>query len=302
MQNYYNVLGVNEKSTPEQIKKAFRKASLKNHPDRGGSKEEFQKINDAYQTLGDPDKKRQYDMQRNNPFMGNGNFNMNNGGPEEIFKMFFGRQGGMPFGFPGGPNVQVFQNGRPVNINSIRKPPPITKTIKITFEEAYQGINKPIEIERWIQTKGMKQVEKEKIYVTIPAGIDNQEIIILRNKGNVINENISGDIKIFINVTNDTDFVRDGLNLIYKKKITLKEALVGFKFDIKHVSGKTYCINNHNGKIITPQYTKIITNMGMRRERQHPAPPMVGNLIIVFDVVFPDELTKEQMKTISECL
>ena len=115
-------------------------------------------------------------------------------------------------------------------------------------------------------------------------------------------ENLSGDIKIFINVTNDTDFVRDGLNLIYKKKITLKEALVGFKFDIKHVSGKTYCINNNNGKIITPQYTKIITNMGMRRERQHPAPPMVGNLIIVFDVVFPNELTEEQMKTISECL
>ena len=108
--------------------------------------------------------------------------------------------------------------------------------------------------------------------------------------------------KIFINVTNDTDFVRDGLNLIYKKKITLKEALVGFKFDIKHVSGKTYCINNNNGKIITPQYTKVIRNMGMRRERQHPAPPMVGNLMIIFDVVFPDELTEEQMKTISECL
>ena len=301
MQNYYNVLGVDEKATPEQIKKAFRKASLKNHPDRGGNKEAFQKINDAYQTLGDPEKKRQYDIQRNNPFVGSNNFNMG-GGPEDIFKMFFGGQGGMPFGFPGGPNVQVFQNGRPVNINNMRKPSPITKTIKITFEEAYQGINKPVEIERWIQTKGMKQVEKEKIYVQIPAGIDNQEIIILRNKGNVINENLSGDIKIFINVTNDTDFVRDGLNLIYKKKITLKEALVGFKFDIKHVSGKTYCINNNNGKIITPQYSKIIKNMGMRRERPHPAPPMVGNLIIVFDVEFPDELTEEQMKTISECL
>ena len=91
MQNYYNVLGVDEKATPEQIKKAFRKASLKNHPDRGGSKEDFQKINDAYQTLGDPDKKRQYDMQRNNPFMGSNNFNMG-GGPEDIFKMFFGKR------------------------------------------------------------------------------------------------------------------------------------------------------------------------------------------------------------------
>ena len=42
--------------------------------------------------------------------------------------------------------------------------------------------------------------------------------------------------------------------------------------------------------------------MGMRREKQHPAPPIVGNLLIVFDVEFPSELTKEQMETISECL
>ena len=241
-------------------------------------------------------------MRRKNPFMNNNGFNMNNSAHEDIFKMFFGGQQGMPFGFPGGPNVQIFQNGRPVNLNQIRKPSPISKTINITLEEAYQGLNKPIEIERWIHTNGVKKVEKENIYVPIPAGIDNQEIIILQNKGNIINGNISGDIKIFINVTNTTKFVRDGLNLIYKKKISLKEALVGFKFELKHLSGKTYCINNNNGKVITPQYTKVIRNMGMRREKQHPAPPVVGNLLVVFDVEFPEKLTDEQIKKISECL
>lgn len=303
MQNYYKILGIDEKATQEQIKKAFRRSSLKNHPDRGGNKEEFQKINEAYQTLGDVNKKRHYDIQRKSPFMNNDGipFNMN-GSPDEIFKMFFGGQRGMPFGFPGGPNVQIFQNGRPININQMRKPTPISKTIGITLEEAYQGLNKPIEIERWIHANGIKKVEKEKLYVQIPAGIDNQEIIILKNKGNVIGENISGDIKIFINVTNNSKFVRDGLNLIYKKKISLKEALAGFKFEIQHISGKTYCINNNNGKVITPQYTKVIRNMGMRRERPHPAPQMVGNLMIVFDVEFPTQLTEEQMKTISECL
>ena len=300
MQNYYKVLGVNENATQEEIKKAFRKASLKNHPDRGGNKEEFQKINGAYQILGDPEKKREYDNQLKNPFMRGGGFNINGGGPDDIFKMFFGNN--VPFGFPGGPNVQIFQNGRPVNINQLRKPTPITKTITITMEEAYEGINKPIEIERWIHSNGVKKVEKEKIYVHIPSGIDNQEIIILKDKGNIMNENATGDIKIFVTVKNDTDFVRDGLNLIYKKKISLKEALIGFNFDVKHLSGKTYCINNNNGKIITPQYTKVIRNMGMRRERQHPAPPITGNLIIVFDIIFPEELTEEQMKTIGECL
>jgi curved DNA-binding protein CbpA len=98
MQNYYEILEVNENASQEQIKKAFRKASLKKHPDRGGNKEEFQKINTAYQILGDPEKKRKYDMERKNPFMrNNGGFNINHNRPDEIFKMFFGGQGGMPF-------------------------------------------------------------------------------------------------------------------------------------------------------------------------------------------------------------
>ena len=226
---------------------------------------------------------------------------MNMGGAEDIFKMFFG--GGMPFGFSGGPaNVQMFHNGRPVNMGSVMKPSPINKTIEISIEEAFTGVNKPVEIERWIQMNGTKRVEKERLYIPIPAGIDNQEIIVVEGKGNVVNENIKGDIKIYINVKNNTQFGRDGLNLIYKQSISLKDALTGFKFDIKHISGKTYTINNNNGKIITPNYSKTIQHMGMKRERKHPAPPMVGNLIIIFEVEFPNNLTEEQCKILKECL
>ena len=302
MENYYNILGVDENASQEQIKKAFRKASLKKHPDRGGNKEEFQKINEAFQTIGDNQKRRQYDMQRQNPFAQGANMNM--GGAEEIFKMFFGGRGGMgmPFGFPGGPNVQVFHNGQPVNIGRQMKPSPISKSIEITIQEAFTGINKPIEIERWIQSNGTKKVENERLYVPIPAGIDNQEIIILEGKGNIINDNLKGDIKIYINVKNNSEFGRDGLNLIYKKKISLKDALTGFEFDIKHISGKTYTINNNNGKIITPDYSKTIMHMGMKRERPHPASPIIGNLIILFEVEFPKSLTDEQCKILKECL
>jgi len=67
MEDYYKILGVQSNSNPDDIKKAYRKLSLKHHPDRGGDASEFKKINEAYQTLGSPEKRKMYDMQQNNP-------------------------------------------------------------------------------------------------------------------------------------------------------------------------------------------------------------------------------------------
>ena len=60
--DYYKVLGVNESSSQDDIKKAYRKLSLKHHPDRGGDEEQFKKINEAYSILGDVEKRRMYKM------------------------------------------------------------------------------------------------------------------------------------------------------------------------------------------------------------------------------------------------
>ena len=59
------------------------------------------------------------------------------------------------------------------------KPTPINKTINITLAQAYTGVNIPVEVERWYQEDDIKRAETERIYVPIPMGIDNQEIIIL---------------------------------------------------------------------------------------------------------------------------
>ena len=68
MENFYQVLGVKETSSQDEIKKAYRKLAIEHHPDKGGSEETFKKISEAYDTLGDEVKKRQYDNQKNNPF------------------------------------------------------------------------------------------------------------------------------------------------------------------------------------------------------------------------------------------
>ena len=70
-ENYYEVLGVDENATQEDIKKAYRNLAKENHPDKGGDGEMFKKISAAYDTIGDENKRKQYDNQKKNPFGGN---------------------------------------------------------------------------------------------------------------------------------------------------------------------------------------------------------------------------------------
>ncbi|MCX8007646.1 MAG: molecular chaperone DnaJ [Coriobacteriia bacterium] len=60
--DYYDILGVSRNATPDEIKKAFRKQARKHHPDAGGSEERFKEINEAYEVLSDPEKRKQYDQ------------------------------------------------------------------------------------------------------------------------------------------------------------------------------------------------------------------------------------------------
>jgi molecular chaperone DnaJ len=84
MENYYEILGVNENATSDEIKKTYRKLAMEHHPDKGGNEENFKKISEAYDILGDDTKRNNYDNQRKNPFGGNNIF-------EEFFNSFNNR-------------------------------------------------------------------------------------------------------------------------------------------------------------------------------------------------------------------
>jgi len=60
--DYYDVLGISRTATDQEIRKAYKAKSMKHHPDRGGNEEEFKKVNEAYSTLKDPQKKAMYDQ------------------------------------------------------------------------------------------------------------------------------------------------------------------------------------------------------------------------------------------------
>tara|TARA_X000000368_G_C22764176_1_gene594181 strand:- start:297 stop:737 length:441 start_codon:yes stop_codon:yes gene_type:complete len=146
------------------------------------------------------------------------------------------------------------------------------------------------------------------MYVDIPKGIDDGEIIVLNDKGNISDENLRGDVKLHIKVINKTNFVRDGLDLLLHRSISLKEALLGFVFELEHLSGKSYKINNMNGTVIRPFYKKTISGLGMVRNRKTLSGQSMlegelkGSLIISFEVEFPKVLTDDQKKELEKIL
>ena len=338
-ESYYDILEVKEDSSKPEIKSAYRKLSLKYHPDRNGGNSEFnskfQKISEAYDTLSDDLKRKQYDLSRNNPFLrmsmgGSMDGGMGAGGLDDLLNNLFsaGMMGGMgggmgvnnPFfseggfsihpgfvgamggsmgGSMGGPNIRIFHSGghgHGPNINPLQKPTPIVKTITINMEQVLNGGNIPVDVERWIIENELKVFENETLYVPIPQGIDDNEIIILKNKGNVMSDECRGDVKLFIKVENNTEFERQGLDLLINKTISLKEALCGFSFELKYVNGKTYTLNNTLGNIIPPNFKKVILNMGLTREGR------TGNLVVHFIVEFPEKMEVSKLEALSNIL
>uniref|UniRef100_A0A6C0ASI7 J domain-containing protein n=1 Tax=viral metagenome TaxID=1070528 RepID=A0A6C0ASI7_9ZZZZ len=331
MPNFYEILGVANDASESEIKKAYRTLSLKFHPDRNmddaeTAKKKFQEINEAYEHLSDQGKRRQYDHELK--FGQGGGFPGQGHVPEEftdinnIFNMIFGQGGGFPghgfpgHGFPGGfmnmhgmgggPEIRVFHNGMPAQFHhsfqhqfqqQIRKPDAIVREVELTLEQCYQGCVLPIEIERFVQADNIRRNENEMLYVSVPQGADDGESIIMTDKGHNINNSVYGDVRIVFRICGQCEFTRAGLDIIYKKTVSLKEALCGFSFEMNHLNGKRLCLNNLSAPtVIKPAFRKVVQGMGMIRENS------TGNMIIEFDVEFPETLTSEQIAGLKEIL
>ena len=322
MPDYYDILGISKDASESEIKKAYRSLSLKYHPDRNPSEEAKTKIleiNEAYETLSDAQKKQQYDMGGSeHPFFGGGGgFPFGGGHPfghqhefhdvNDIFNMMFsGGMGGMNMGgmnmggmgmgmggmnMGGMPNIRVFHNGIPV----IQKPSPVRVELKLTLEQAFTGMTAhKILFER--NRNG--HLEKDHMVINLPAGIDEGEVVIVTEHGHVVQDRIKGDLHIAIKIIKHELFERKGMDLQYKKSLTLKEALCGFYLEIPHLNGKLLRLN-HSGTshVIKPGDTRNIPDFGMIKEGHK-----TGNLTVLFDVVFPDKLTEAKIEILSEVL
>lgn len=338
---HYDTLGVPQTASADEIKRAFRAASLKLHPDRNPgdptATAKFQSITAAYNVLSDPQKRAMYDAELSGggadaaaaemedfmafmmsmmPPRGNGRaaaappagfifVNPMGGGAahaqpnadelEELFGQMFGGAAGMASHathHPPTPPTTSLTTAHPQQQQQTYIPDPLAMTLEITMQDVFLGAQMPVQITRRVSKSRHARItatEQETVYVDVYRGIDDGEIITIAAKGDYI-EGVYGDVKITIRVANTTEFKRKGLDLIYVKRIGLREALGGeFEFDLKLLDDNTCTIKNKRGAVIEPNLCKTYTGMGLVRKEQK------GNLIIRFIVEFPAAVTEDQL-------
>ena len=200
--------------------------------------------------------------------------------------------------------------------------------LSITLEDAYNGARKEVEYDRIIicpKCKGTglfnpnectdkgniikKQCEecegkkvqniKRKIEIDLDKGVPDQHRYIMANEGNEYPNYENGDLIIEILLQKHKDFIRKGADLFYKCKISLLEALTGVKMIINHLNGRKFLIQSRPDEIIQPESLKTVKELGMPFFN---SPNKFGNLYVEFKIVFPEKLTKEQNKILSEIL
>lgn len=235
--DYYQILGVERSATEAEIKKAFRKLAAKHHPDKPtGNEEKFKEVNEAYEILGDAEKRAKYDQfgsgftggQQFDPSdFGFGNFGGGQGGGfSDFFESLFRGQGGFGGGgFGGG------FGGRSQSF--AQKGADQETQIEISLEDAFNGVDRVLNL-RDPGTGSTKQIN-----VKIPAGMTAGKKMRLRGKGGAgVNGGANGDLILEIKLAKHAFYKLDGDNVILDLPLTPWEAALGAKVEVPTLKGR----------------------------------------------------------------
>lgn len=258
--DHYNTLGVTKNATPDEIKKAYRKLAAIHHPDKGGDTAQFQKVQSAYETLSDPQKKQSYDQPQPQGFSGGG-FNFHHDGVDinDIIGQMFGGGG---FGRQN-PFQQHFQQT-------------YKTTIWVTLEQVFSGG------EQLLQLQGPDGIQVVKI--EIPKGVENGATLRFNNL-------IPGGIlMVEFRVHPHQKFDRQGSNLICTQRINVLDLIVGTKFSFTSISGKTFEVDVKPGT--QPDGTLRIAGQGL------PTHNGYGDQMILIKPFIPDKIDKSIIDSI----
>ena len=300
VKDYYKILGVNEKASAEEIKKAYRKLAREFHPDRNPDKpdaeERFKEVQEAYDVVGDEEKRREYDNRRKNPFGTGEGFGTRGGqfyrSPDGTYVRFEseGTEGfGDAFGAGGGFGdifSKFFAGGEaardPFTRTRGRRPgQDIHTTLRLTFDQAIEG--------------GKTQVTLptgEQVRLDIPKGVASGFKIRLRGRGQAGPSGQRGDLYVTFEVEPHENFRREGDDLHTSIEIGAFEAMLGTRRRITTATGKHIRVDIPEGS--QPGERLRVRGHGVETESGR------GDLFIEIKVTIPRDLTDAQRSQIEE--
>ena len=285
--DYYKVLGIDKKASVEEIKKTYRKLARKLHPDLNpndkDAHQKFQQINEANEVLSDPEKRKKYDQygkdwqhaeqfeqqrqsssQRQSQFTGDQQFA---GGDDSDFSSFFESMFG-----GGGRSRQTKFRGQDYNAE-----------LKLNLTDVMETKQQTL------------AVNGKNIRITIPAGIENGQVIKLKGYGAPgVNGGPNGDLFITFSIAVHPQFKRSGNDLFTAATIDLYTALLGGETTIDTLKGKVKLKVNPE----TQNGTKIrLKGKGVpvyKKEGEN------GDLYVTYEIKLPTKLTEQQKKLFTE--
>lgn len=296
IKDYYKILGVGEKATADEIKKAYRKLAREYHPDRNpdkpGAEEKFKEVQEAYDTLSDSAKRKQYDAMRRNPFAGNGGFTGQGGryyrapdgsgirfetsgdfgdifggggGFSDIFSQFFGGGAGAESPF------QSTRRGAPAR--------DIETVLRLSFDQALQGGKTEVSLP-----------DGETIRINVPRGVNSGFKIKIKGRGKAGAGGRRGDLYVTFEVEPSPNFRREGNDLYVSVQINAFEAMLGTTRSITNAYGRTIKLTIPKGT--QPGEKFRLKGQGVETEKA------TGDLYVEVGVTIPRNLTPQQEEAI----
>lgn len=269
MMTYYEILGINQNASQDDIKKAYRKLAMKHHPDKGGDEHKFKDISVAYDTLSDPQKRAEYDQQ----LMGGPQVRFSN---MHDFEDLFGGIFGAHFG----PGFANFHNQSPRQ----RRNKDLNIRCSISFKDSFTG--KDLEA-----TYPLPNGNKETVIINVPPGIETGQTMQYSGMGDNGNPNLPrGNLNVTVLVQPDAKFFRRSDDICTTIDLDPFEAMLGCTKDVETIDNKKLQIKIRPGIEHGGEYAA--TGMGF----QNPRLRRTGNFIIIINIRIP-AITDENLKT-----